>query len=175
MQFTIRPVQAGDGKGINALRRMPGVFENTLGIPSERIQRNEEHIQSLGRNDHQFVAVTQGTDGEEQIIGMAGLGVYENPRSRHVAGVGIMVHTEYQRQGVGMQLMEALPDIADNWLMLVRMELTVLVDNTPAIAMYEKLGFVIEGTKRAEAVRNGRYIDTYMMARIQHLPDQTGE
>ena len=174
MQFTIRPVQTGDGKGINALRTMPGVFENTLGIPSERIQRNEEHIQSLDRNAHQFVAVTQGTNGEEHIIGMAGLGVYDNPRTRHVAGIGIMVHADYQRQGVGTGLMEALLDIADNWLMLVRVELTVFVDNVGAITLYEKLGFVVEGTKRAEAIRNGRYVDTYMMARVR-LPNQTGE
>jgi len=175
MQFTIRPVQVGDGKGINALRRMPGVFENTLGIPSERIQRNEEYIQTLDRNSHQFMAVIQDANGEEHIIGMAGLKVYDNPRTRHVAGVGIMVHAEYQRQGVGTRLMEALLDIADNWLMLVRVELTVFVDNVPAIAMYEKLGFVIEGIKRAEAIRNGRYIDTYMMARLRYLPEQTGE
>jgi len=32
MEFSIRPVEIGDGKGINALRRMPGVFENILGI-----------------------------------------------------------------------------------------------------------------------------------------------
>ena len=42
MEFYIRPINIGDGKGINELRRMPGVFENILGIPSERIKRNED-------------------------------------------------------------------------------------------------------------------------------------
>ena len=44
MEFTIRPVCLGDAKGINELRHMPGVFENILGIPSERIKRTEDHI-----------------------------------------------------------------------------------------------------------------------------------
>ena len=173
MQFTIRPVQAGDGKGINALRRMPGVFENTLGIPSELVHRNEERIQALGRNDHQFVAVAEDEAGGERIIGTAFLGVYENPRTRHSGGVGVMVHADCQRQGVGTRLMEALLDIADNWLMLARVELTVFVDNAGAIALYEKLGFAVEGTRRAAAIRNGRYMDEYMMARIR-LPDGDG-
>jgi putative acetyltransferase len=42
MEFYIRPINAGDGKGINELRRMPGVFENILGIPSERIPTADE-------------------------------------------------------------------------------------------------------------------------------------
>ena len=172
MEFTIRPVQPGDGTGINALRRMPGVFENTLGIPSERMQRNEEQIQTAGRNTHHFVAVTDDGAGGERIIGAAGLEVYDNPRTRHSGGIGIMVHADYQRQGVGTLLMETLLDIADNWLMLVRVELTVFVDNARAIALYEKLGFTIEGVKRAAAIRGGRYVDEYIMARIRHLPDE---
>ena len=43
MVFTIRPVCLGDAKGINELRHMPGVFENILGIPSERIKRTEDY------------------------------------------------------------------------------------------------------------------------------------
>ena len=36
MNYTIRPMELGDAPGFNILRRMPGVFENTLGLPSER-------------------------------------------------------------------------------------------------------------------------------------------
>ena len=56
-KYTIRPVRAGDGEGINQLRRMPGVFENILGIPSERVKRNEDYIVSMGPDAHVFVAV----------------------------------------------------------------------------------------------------------------------
>ena len=57
MNFTIRPMEEGDAPGFNVLRRMPGVFENTLGLPSERVQRNVEGFQRLGPDDHIFVAV----------------------------------------------------------------------------------------------------------------------
>ena len=72
MEFYIRPINVGDGKGINELRRMPGVFENILGIPSERIKRNEDFIINMDANQHQFVAVSKLQSGEEIIIGSAG-------------------------------------------------------------------------------------------------------
>ena len=33
MNYTIRPIGPEDAEGAAALRRMPGVFENTLGLP----------------------------------------------------------------------------------------------------------------------------------------------
>jgi len=166
LDFYIRPVNIGDGKGINALRRMPGVFENILGIPSERIKKNEDYIASLNDNTHLFVAVTKGQSGEEIVIGSAGLSVYDNLRLRHSAGIGIMVHKDYQNMGVGSALMEALIDIADNWLMLVRIDLTVFEDNLKAIKLYEKFGFEKEGVKKLAGIRNGEYVNELIMARI---------
>ena len=166
MEFFIRPINIGDGKGINVLRRMPGVFENILGIPSERVKRNEDFIVNMDSNHHQFVAVTKNKNGEEEIIGSAGLMVNANHRLRHSGGIGIMIHKDYQNMGVGSALMEALLDIADNWLMLIRVELTVFEDNKRAIHVYEKFGFEKEGLKRLAAIRNGKYENEYLMARI---------
>lgn len=166
MEFIIRPINIGDGKGINDLRRMPGVFENTLGIPSERIKRNEDHIVNMDNNNHQFVAVVKNQLGEETIIGAAGLMVSANSRLRHSASIGIMVHKDYQSMGVGKALMTAVIDIADNWLMLVRVELTVFEDNQKAINMYEKFGFEKEGLKKLAGIRNGQYVNEFVMARI---------
>lgn len=166
MEFLIRPIDIGDGKGINALRRMPGVFENILGIPSERVKRNEDFIVNMDGNQHQFVAITKNKNGEEQIIGSAGLTINVNPRTRHSGSIGIMIHRDYQNIGVGTALMEALLDVADNWLMLIRVELTVFEDNKRAIHLYEKFGFKKEGLKRLAAIRNGKYENEYLMARI---------
>lgn len=166
MNFYIRPIEMDDAAGVNALRRMPGVFENILGIPSERIERSETFIDGLNDNQHQFVAVTVGEDGSELVIGTAGLSVFGNLRTRHSAGMGIMVHKDYQNSGVGSALMEALLDVADNWLMLVRVELTVFRDNERAIHLYQKFGFEKEGLKRMAGIRNGKYEDEFLMARI---------
>ena len=167
MDFTIRPVNLSDAKAFNEMRREPEVFHNTLGIPSERIKRNEDFITNLDHNAHIMVAVTKNLDGEEMLIGSAGLHICANPRQRHSAHLGIMVHKNYQGMGVGTKLMETLIDLADNWLMLVRIELTVFTDNERAISLYKKFGFEIEGTTRKSAIRNGEYADNFVMGRLR--------
>lgn len=166
MDFLIRPIEVGDGKGINELRRMPGVFENILGIPSERVKRNEDFIMNMDSNHHQLVAVTKTQNCEDIIIGTVGLTVNPNPRTRHSGSIGIMIHKDYQNMGVGTALMQAIIDIADNWLMLIRVELGVFEDNERAIRLYEKFGFEREGLKRLAAIRKGKYENEYLMARI---------
>jgi len=39
--------------------------------------------------------------------------------------------------------------------------------NAAGLALYEKLGFEIEGTHRRFAFRNGRYADAYSTARVK--------
>ena len=76
------------------------------------------------------------------------------------------VRDAWQGKGVGTALMQAALDLADNWLGLRRIELRVYADNEPAIALYRKFGFEIEGTHRLYAIRNGVYVDSLSMARI---------
>ena len=52
MNYTIRPIGPEDAEGAAALRRMPGVFENTLGLPSYRTADSEAFIAGLGPDDH---------------------------------------------------------------------------------------------------------------------------
>jgi putative acetyltransferase len=68
---------------------------------------------------------------------------------------------------VGTTLMEAAVDLAENWLNIGRIELEVFTDNVAALALYQKFGFVIEGTLRDFAFRDGRYVDSYLMARLR--------
>ena len=166
MNYIIRPIEMRDAAGVNALRRMPGVLENILGLPSERLQSSEDFIAHLDGNQHQLVAAISQEDGSDLIIGAAGLAIAPNPRLRHSASLGIMIHRDYQNAGVGTAMMSALLDLADNWLMLKRISLTVFADNDRAIHLYEKLGFEKEGLMRLAGVRNGQYVDEYMMARI---------
>jgi putative acetyltransferase len=63
--------------------------------------------------------------------------------------------------------MRAVIDLADRWLNLSRIELTVFTDNEPAIALYRKFEFEIEGTHRKFAFRDGEFVDAHVMARVK--------
>lgn len=77
------------------------------------------------------------------------------------------VRDDWAGKGVGSALMAAALDLADNWLNLHRIELTVFVDNEAALALYRKFGFVEEGRARDYAFRQGRYVDVFYMARVR--------
>lgn len=87
-------------------------------------------------------------------------------RRRHAMGLGITVADEWQGIGIGAALMAALIDKADRWMNVLRIELQVYTDNARAIALYERFGFVVEGTHRAHALRDGRFVDALTMARL---------
>jgi putative acetyltransferase len=79
----------------------------------------------------------------------------------------MFVHDDFQGRGVGHRMMQAVLDLADNWLGLTRLELTVYTDNAPAVRLYEGCGFSIEGTHRNFALRNGEFVDAHAMARLR--------
>jgi putative acetyltransferase len=165
MNLNIRPVRFEDAGAINEIRTMDGVRENIMALTSERISRAESMISGLTPNDHMFVAEVE-EDGVKRVVGVIGLNVNQSPRVRHSASLGIMINRDYQGKGIGRALLNKVIDLADNWLMLVRLELGVFTDNERAINLYKSLGFEIEGTKRCAIIRNGQYADEYMMSRI---------
>ncbi|VFT66960.1 N-acetyltransferase GCN5 [Escherichia coli] len=73
----------------------------------------------------------------------------------------------WKNRGVASALMREMIEMCDNWLRVDRIELTVFIDNAPAIKVYKKFGFEIEGTGKKYALRNGEYVDAYYMARVK--------
>lgn len=105
---------------------------------------------------------------ENEIVGQLGLHTFPNhPRRRHAGQIGMAVRDDWQGKGAGTALMQAAIDLSDKWLNLMRLELDVYTDNEPAIRLYKKFGFVIEGTLVNYAYRDGQYVDTYTMARLR--------
>lgn len=107
----------------------------------------------------------------DEIVGNAGLHASgKSPRRSHAMNIGMAVPSAWQGKGVGTALISAIVDLADNWLNVTRLELTVYTDNAPAVALYRKFGFEIEGTHKAYALRAGRYVDAHAMARLKAKP-----
>lgn len=86
-------------------------------------------------------------------------------RKRHSVYIVIGLHQEQRGKGIGTQLFQALEQWATEKLTR-RIELTVLEDNHAAIALYEKMGFEVEGIKRNSLVINGKYANELYMSKI---------
>ncbi len=103
---------------------------------------------------------------DDNIVGNAGFVMCEKLRQKHMAELFIAIDPDYQGQGVGSALMSTIIDLADNWLHLTRLQLTVFCDNHIAIGLYEKFGFVTEGKLSNFAFTEGQFLDALIMARV---------
>jgi L-phenylalanine/L-methionine N-acetyltransferase len=161
-KITVRAALPEDADAIFAIASLPKVRHGTLQMPYQSRDVWRERLSKSEEGHHRLVAEVDG-----QVLGLAGLHVVVTPRRRNVGEIGMMVHDDFQGQGIGRALLDAMLDLADNWLDLHRIELQVYTDNAPAIHLYESHGFVIEGTHRKFAFRDGEYVDAYFMARLK--------
>jgi putative acetyltransferase len=159
--WTLRAIEPTDFEDWWAIRNCPRVMRNTLSLP---MMSRAEAEQKLANPPEGFRSIVAEIDGK--MVGQVGLSVGRG-RLRHSASLGMMVHDDYTGRGIGSALLAAAIDLAENWLGLTRLELEVYVDNEVAIHLYEKHGFMIEGTKRRYALREGEYVDAHLMARIK--------
>ena len=112
---------------------------------------------------YEIVAVFAG-----RTIGFAGLYVM-GEGLEHSGWILIGVREEFQARGVGARLLKTLIGAATIVFGLRRVQLTVFGDNDPAIKLYRRFGFAIEGRHR-EFVRRGHgFIDGFTMARMSDI------
>jgi L-phenylalanine/L-methionine N-acetyltransferase len=157
----LRAQEPSDWAEIAALSELPKVRWGTLRIPFTSKEWWRKRLENPSEDWKGIVAVLDG-----RIVGSAGI-FQKKGRSRHACELGMWVHDDFHGRGIGSALMAALIDVADNWLDLKRIELKVYVDNAPAIALYRKFGFEVEGTVRFDAFRDGKYVDSFAMARLR--------
>lgn len=161
--ITIRAAELDDYDGICEAMSQPIAQANTLQLPYPTREMWKQRIADTPPTDKSLVAIIDG-----KIVGNLGLHpASKTVRRRHVGAVGMAVHDAYHERGVGSALMAAAIDLADNWMQYTRLQLEVYTDNHAAIALYQKFGFVIEGTHPKDSFRHGEYIDSYSMGRLK--------
>lgn len=162
MEILIRRAEPNDAADLMKCYTAPRVVFNTLQLPYRSVESVRQQLARHGEGD--FVLVAECMN---EVVGSIGLHTVSRARLRHKGELVLMVRDDWQGKGVGTALMEAVLDLADQWLNLVRIELTVYVDNTAAIRLYQKFGFELEGTLRSYSFRNGVYVDVHTMARLK--------
>ncbi len=161
MNLTIRRAEPSDYEAIAKIFTYPKVIWGTLHIPYPSVEQWRKKVAEPPEGYYSLVACVDG-----EVVGQIGLST-NRARHRHVGEVGMMVRDDWQGKGIGTALMQAVIDLADKWLNLYRLELDVYTDNEPAIKLYKKFGFQVEGTRVGMAFRDGQYIDSYAMARVR--------
>src|SRR4030095_15026034 len=163
MTFTIRRTEPSDYEAVQQIFSGPKALWGTLQVPFSSVEQWRKRLAEPLEGLVSLVACV-----ESEVIGELSMQTFPNrPRRRHVVHIGRAVRDDWQKKGAGTALLQAVVDLADNWLNLTRLELEVYTDNEPAIRLYKKFGVTIEGTLAQYAFRDGQYVDSYLMARLR--------
>ncbi|HKX10117.1 MAG TPA: GNAT family N-acetyltransferase [Stellaceae bacterium] len=118
------------------------------------------HATAASGNNGVFVAALG-----DRLVGLATATGGVHPAKRATVEIGIGILEAYRARGIGRALMAGVED----WARIAgihRLQLPVVCTNEPAIGLYRKSGFTIEGTLRQSARVNGRDVDQYMMSKL---------
>ncbi len=126
-----------------------------------------DEIRGLAGNENNTMLLALD---EEEIIGIATIHSSHKIKSRHEGELGIVVAQKYQGQGIGSRMIQMLIDWCKGNGVTTRIRLDTRTDNTMAVSLYLKFGFVVEGCCRNQTLLDGKYYDLYIMGMM--LPQE---
>lgn len=116
------------------------ISREDLSIPMELIDSFRDGL-SISINKLGWRRVLVAVNKKNEIIGHIDLKSYNQKYTNHRAIMGMGVHREHRKEGLGSLLIESLLDWIKNENIIERIDLWVLSENNPAIRLYSKLGF----------------------------------
>jgi ribosomal protein S18 acetylase RimI-like enzyme len=139
---------ARERKFLSTLEAPP--FERTEAFVTNNIQNGNPH----------FVALL----GDE-VVGWCDIYRETHPWAQHAGILGMGVVAAHRGRGIGRRLIEAALQAART-AKFHRVELEVFGNNTPAIALYERVGFTHEGRRRHAYKLPDGYCDLLVMSQL---------
>jgi acyl-CoA hydrolase/RimJ/RimL family protein N-acetyltransferase len=105
-------------------------------MPHERLQE----FVVIDYTNEMVILATMGEEDEERVVGVGQFGIDEKT---HTAEVALVIRDELQGKGVGTELLTYLTYLARKQGLL-GFTAEVLVENTPMLSLFERMGFDIE-------------------------------
>ncbi|OFI06000.1 putative ribosomal N-acetyltransferase YdaF [Clostridium acetireducens DSM 10703] len=125
-----------------------------------------EMIEDVRKSTDKYIFAIR-TIKNNKFIGVTGFEniLWNNRNALIYIGIG---NENYRGQGIGEEALYLTMEFGFEELNFNRIYLNVLEYNTKAISLYEKLGFIKEGTHREFIIRDGKKYDMYLYGILKH-------
>ncbi len=135
-------------------------FEEFKVTDEEQIRRIDSYL----KNPNHLLLVAEI---DSKIIGQLDFTNGRRKRTAHTGELGMSVASIYRNDGIGALLLKVLIDWAKTTKQIEKIDLCVHANNDRAIALYKKMGFVVEGVRRYDLkYGENEYVDTIVMGQI---------
>lgn len=162
----IREIEVADAERLTKLiQQVETESEYMLMEPGERkatLEQHRQRIETMKKSGNSTIFVAE--DGGALVGYMFAIGGTAR-RNKHSVYLVVGILKEYRGRGVGTKLFTKL----DEWAVehrIHRLELTVLTRNEAGVALYKKMGFENEGTKKHSLQIASEFVDEYYMAKL---------
>ncbi|MBS8263945.1 GNAT family N-acetyltransferase [Mesobacillus boroniphilus] len=162
----IRAIRISDTeKFLNLCKKLDTESNFMMLEPEERtttFDKQYEYIKNIIEDDLSIILICEI---EGNIVGYLSAIRESFNRVRHSAYIVTGILKEFTGRGIGTKFFHELEQWshANN---IHRLELTVMCHNEAGLALYKKMGFEIEGTKKHSLIVENQYIDEYYMAKL---------
>lgn len=166
--YGITDIHASDAASYVTHLQDREIYERTLRIPfpygehhaREWIQIVDEETRRLGQSVNWAIRNPDGL-----LIGGIGLHDYE-PGKTHKTEIGYWLAKPFWNQGIMTRVVSRISRYALEELSLVRLTAHVFAGNTGSFRVLEKCGFQREGTLRKHYLKDGKYLDGILYAKL---------
>ena len=161
--IAIREAAIDDARAMVAyMHDLVGEGLDTIAIrTAPRLEDQREFLERARLAD--CAAIWLAVEGET-VVGLLDVWGGERADGRHLGRIGLSVARDWRGRGIGARLLGAAIDQARTWPDFCRLELECVPWNTPAIRLYERLGFQHEGRRGKGVNLRGRPEYMLMMA-----------
>ncbi|MDZ7263862.1 MAG: GNAT family N-acetyltransferase [candidate division KSB1 bacterium] len=135
-----------------------------LAFPSSASQA-EEKIRQYS-NSREAIVLTIVEKDTDRLVGQTAFFRLDYVSRAAVFYLAILAPS-FWSLGYGSEATQLMVDYAFATLNLNRIQLHVCAENTPAIKIYQRVGFVQEGILRQAMFRNGNYVDFWVMGMLR--------
>ena len=104
---------------------------------------------------------------DKEAIGSIGLRLGEDVH-RFTAEMGYWLAEPFWNKGIMSKIVIRFAEFAFEKFVLIRIFAEPYTENTASVRVLEKAGFVLEGTLKASAFKNGKVLDQFLYSKIGH-------
>ena len=127
-------------------------------IEAPPLEDSRKWMRSVIEASYPFFVVTDAST----VVGWCDVGRRDAEGFRHTAELGMGLRAEARRRGLGAQLLDRAIE-ASRRRGVEKLELQVYASNVAARRLYERFGFVVEGTRVRARKLDGKYDDVILM------------
>ncbi|MCI4363198.1 MAG: GNAT family N-acetyltransferase [Thermoplasmata archaeon] len=155
--------RAGPRDAEAVIAHVNAVGAEGIHIMTEKLRRTprEEKVVFRNADGRAGLYIVASVDGE--IVGSADIERGRQTKNRHTASLGIAIRKDSRGLGLGLAMMRTLIAWARS-VGIRKVTLGVFASNTPALALYRRLGFTEEGRLRGQVILRTKPVDEILLA-----------